>query len=411
VNAYFVLKNQGDVEEDMQVVFPLETMPLCSGSTKSTSGSSFTYYSIDQDSFKASVDGVIVPVTQVRTKYGSCTNYPWAQFYVTFPVDKDVLIKVAYVMETQALDSIQVLEYILETGAGWKGTIGSGYIIMKFPYTITADAILSNSTTGYQVHQNEVFWSFQNLEPTEEDNIQISFVSPDVWSNIQNSRGIIGKEPASPEAWFKLIDAYEAISTTHGGDIIRDNEYFSRVEPAYQQAIAENSNNAELPARYARFKLYNWSPRLIRQLASNEANQVLFLLNKSLALDPNNETAKQTLSELMYVSPFITFTPPPTIPPTATSPYTATPSITPSATITPLPSETPIVVTVIHTKLVNAPTATKDFDPPVTIYPTLTPHLEEPQTESNSSSLLFGALLVFGLGAGSGWLLSKRQKK
>ncbi len=412
VNAYFVMKNTGSVDESMQVVFPLTIVPFCSGTTKTTQGDSWTYYEIDKGSFKVSVDGIVLPTTLIRTTYNRCENYPWAGFDVTFPVNKEVLIKVTYVMETQNLDAIQVLGYILETGAGWKGSIGSGYIIMKFPYTITSDAILSNSTPGYQILQNEVFWSFQNLEPTEENNIQISFVSPDIWSSIQKSRETLKRESTSPDIWLELIHDYDYISTTHGGDIIRDDKYFARIEPAFQQGISENPNNAELPAQYAQFKLYNLSPHLARQLTEAEATLILSLLNKSLALEPNNETAKRTLSDFLDVAPSATsFTPPPTIPPTATSPFTPTPSITPSVTLTPIPSETPFVVTVVHTKLVKAPTATKDLDPAITIYPSLTPQPDVPQSEGNSSSLFFGALLVFALGASSGWILSKRQKK
>ena len=412
VNAYFVMKNTSSVDESMQAVFPLEITPICSRIDNNINGASFTHYSINQSSFRVSVDGIPTQVTEIETQYGQCDNYPWAAFNVTFPVNREVLIKVSYIMESESLDAIQVLGYILETGAGWKGSIGSGYIIMKFPYTITSDAILSNSTPGYQILQNEVFWSFQNLEPTEENNIQISFVSPDIWSSIQKSREMLKRKPASPDIWLELIRDYDYISTTHGGDIIRDDKYFARIEPAFQQGISENPNNAELPAQYAQFKLYNLSPHLARQLTEAEATLILSLLNKSLALEPNNETAKRTLSDFLDVAPSATsFTPPPTIPPTATSPFTATPSITPSETITPIPSETPVVVTVIQTKLVKAPTATKDLDPAITIYPSLTPQPDVPQSEGNSSSLFFGALLVFALGASSGWILSKRQKK
>jgi len=408
VTAYFVMQNQGAVDESMKAVFPTESMAICRGVMQ---GDSFTYYSIRQDSFQVSIDGTNVSTTSLEAPYGNCENYPWLAFDVTFPVNKEVLVKVSYVMETQSVDSAQNIDYILETGAGWKGKIGRGYIVFKFPYTVTSENILSATTKGYQRLYNEIFWSFQDLEPTPEDNIHISIVSPDTWLEIKRLRNQLTKVPESPDAWIKLINIYRSIGFDQKGDYIRNDNYVGLVYDAYQQAMAANPNNAELLTQYARYRLYGLSPRLTRILEPDEAMQILPLLNKALALEPNNETAQQTLSDLLAVAPFITFTSPPTIPPTATSQFTATPSITPSATITSTPTETPVIVTVIQTKLVYPPTGTETPKPTATIALMPTTTSIESRKESNSSSTIFGALIVFIAGAGSGWLLSKRQKK
>jgi tetratricopeptide (TPR) repeat protein len=316
-------------------------------------------------------------------------------------------------MDPESGDYMENIEYILETGAGWSGPIKRGYVIFRFPYEATKENVLSDTTAGYQYLYNEIFWSFENLEPTSENNIQISIVSPSTWQQMLSLRRDLNENPALPEKWLRLAEIYEGVAIWKAL-YTRSYEYFEKVFTAYEQGISANPNNAELYARYAQYKLYNIDPRLLRQLTLDEedkAGEILALLNKALALDPNNETANQTLSELMYVAPFITFTPPLTIPPTATSKFTATPSITPSATITPVPSETPIVVTVVHTKIVNAPTFTKMPQATETLIPIGVEPQAETQEDANSSTIIFGALLVFGLGAGSGWLLSKRQKK
>ncbi|HSK89220.1 MAG TPA: hypothetical protein VK880_12720, partial [Anaerolineales bacterium] len=181
VNAYFVMKNQGTVDENMQAVFPSQSRPFCHGNI---SGDTFTVYDIIQDSFEVSIDGIIVPTSVMDAPYGDCLDYPWLAFDINFPVNKDVLVKVSYVMETWNVDSAQNIDYILETGAGWKGNIGRGYIILKFPYVVTSENVLSGATKGYQILYNEVFWSFQDLEPTSENNIHISIVSPNVWLEI-----------------------------------------------------------------------------------------------------------------------------------------------------------------------------------------------------------------------------------
>lgn len=407
VNAYFMMENQGSIDETMQAVFPLESAPICHGDTH---GDSFTVYDILPDSFQVSINGIAVPTTIITAPYGECTDFHWLAFDIVFPVEKEVLVKISYEMRTLNVDAAQNIEYTLETGAGWKGKIGRGYIILKFPYVVTSENVLRSSTVGYQVLYNEIFWSFQDLEPTAENNIQISIVSPNIWMEIQSLRSQIDKMPESPAIWLKLIEIYNRIAYSNKGITIRDQRYTNLIETTYQQAITANPNNAELHAGYAAHKLFSWSP-YGQRITDGQARQVLPLLSKALALEPRNETALYVLSRLNVSAPFITFTPPSTIPPTATSLFTSTPSITPSATITPIPSETPIVVTVIHTKIVNAPTFTQMPKPTATFVPTEIDIPDGTQKQSDSSTKIFGALLVFAVGAGSGWLLSKRQKK
>jgi hypothetical protein len=407
VNAYFLMRNQGMVDESMKAVFPSRSGPACRGVLQ---GDSFTYYSILQDSFQVSVDAVDVPTSTLEAPYGDCPDYPWMAFDVTFPVHEDVLVKVSYVMETEKVDFAQNIYYILETGAGWKGDIDQGDIILKYPYAVTSENILSSSTQGYQILYNEIFWSFQDLEPTSEDNIQISIVSPDVWLAIRKLRDQIAKLPESPEAWLNLINIYSGIAFSNKGLFIRDEHYFNLIDSTYEKAVAVNPNSAELFARYAAHKLFGWSPHG-EPITEDQARQVLPLLSKALALESKNETALFVLSRLNQAAPFVTFTPPPTIPPTATSLLTATPSITLPATIQPASSATSLIVTVVQTKLVPAPTFTALPQPTQTTLPTKTEIQVQPQSESNPTSMIFGALVIFAAGAGTGWFLSRRQKK
>ena len=409
VNAYFVMKNLGTEDESMHVVFPPEIAPFCHGEMQ---GETFTSYFILQDSFEISVDGIIVPTFMLEAPYGDCGDFSWLAFDVTFPVQKEILIKVSYAMETWSVDSAQNIDYILDTGAGWKGNIGRGYIIFKLPYTVTSENILSNTTQGYQSLYNEIFWSFQDLEPTPDDNIHISIVSPNIWLEILELRKLVKNAPDNSDAWLDLINIYRSIAFDQKEDFILNEYYYGLIIPSYQDAIAKNPNNAEILAQYAQFILDRQSPRLMRLLTNNEVDQILVPLNKALALDPNNETAKFTLSNLRAVAPSLTFTPPATIPPTATSKYTATPSITPTATITPLPSETPFVVTVVHTKIVKYPkviTATPESKiPMVTRSPAEAFAQSEPQ-EPSTTPLVFGALFIFVAGVGAGVFWQRRR--
>jgi hypothetical protein len=340
VTAYFTMHNLGDLTEAMQVVFPLENVADCD--EMGTMGNSYTYYSILADSFGVTVSGNPIPVQKVVTDHPheGCGQMTWAGFEVTFPPGEDVVIKAQYTMESMDVDFMQNIEYILETGAGWAGPIQRGYVIVKFPYTASVENVLPESTPGYQFLYNEVFWSFENLEPTSDNNIQVSIVSPDAWQKIISLRRDLKENPRQPEKWIDLAYTYFNIATWHWGNV-RSEQYFQRIDSVYETGIANNPDNPELPAKYAEFKMYQWSPYAIGQIPEEQASPILALLNRALALDPENATAKTNLSMLLGAAPFITFTPPPTIPPTATSLFTSTPSIPPTATETPVLSPMP----------------------------------------------------------------------
>jgi hypothetical protein len=419
VTAYFTMRNLGDKPESMQAIFPLESFTNCRMGYSSGSNS-YTEYYVKEDSFSVMVNGNNVPVQKVVTDHPyadknsnyseACSKMSWAGFEVAFPVGEDVVVRVQYAMESGMVDYMQNIEYILETGAGWAGPIERGYVVVKFPYTATPENVLAESTPGYQFLYNEIFWSFENLEPTSENNIQVSIVSPEVWLQILTLRREVKENPKSPEKWLQLARIYEGISVWHGSNL-RNSYYDEKITPTYMKGIDLNPDNASLYSNYAesvfsRCCYFRWD------IASKaDRDSIMDLTNKALSLDPADPIAHDMVNILESQNSNFIFTPPPTIPPTATSLFTATPSVTPSATITPIPSETPIVVTVIHTKLIKAPTATKDLDPALTIYPTLTPIPEESQKKSGPSFMLLGALIVFATGVGSGFLLTKRQKK
>jgi hypothetical protein len=407
VSAWFVLHNTGTKDEEMRAAFPLDSLNFCGQNENAPSsmgvGSSFVVPS----TFKVASDGKELQTQITEIEGIECVS--WATFDIKFPANKDILVKVDYSMQTQGVGHDLILEYILETGSGWKGPIKQAYIVFRFPYLVTSGNVNSKQTTsGYQSLYNEIFWSYRDIEPTPEDNIIVSFFEPNAWMKIKASENQVELNPMDLDTWLNLFDEY-AIGAPYNTKNIGED---------FERAIKFNPDNADLYAKYADFLLPNCCYYLSKGGTTLPTGaweyaqrHVVPLINQSLALDPTNKTALGVLETLRYVFPDFVYTAPPTIPPTATSPFTATPSITPTMTVTPIPSETPFVVTVVHTKLVKAPTATKDLDPAITIYPSLTLQPDVPQSEGNSSSLLFGALLVFAVGAGSGWLLSKRQKK
>jgi hypothetical protein len=416
VNAYFVMQNQGKVDEAMQAVFPSQSAPICRGNHH---GDSFTAYYILEDSFEVTINGMPVPTSTLNAPYADCEDYPWLAFDVTFPVNQEVLIKVSYVMETWNVDFAQNIDYILETGAGWKGNIGRGYIILKFPYPVSYENVLSAASEGYQILDNEIFWSFQDLEPTPENNIHISIVSPNVWLDIQRLRNQVANEPRSPDAWLALLEKYNGIAYSDKGMTTRDQHYADLIPVTHEEAIRTNPDNAELSANYAAYKLFGWSPHM-EPITPDQAEQVLPWLNRALALDPENETANYVLWQLSNSAPFLTYTPPPTIPPTATSLFTMTPSITPTATKTLVPKARP-TFTEARTKpdqefkstATPRPTSTRTASAITTAVEFTPGSSEERETgnQSPSSIAIIGMVATFIAGLVIGTLWSSLRKR
>jgi tetratricopeptide (TPR) repeat protein len=420
VSAWFIMHNQGDADESMQVIFPLVSIGICGyGAYLPPNLASSEYsYVIDEDSFRVSVDGKIEPTELVITPNPDLNKLPpgcaddpirWAGFDVTFPVDQDVILHVAYTMTSDTYGRIERVQYILETGAGWKGPIGRADIIFRLPYLVNYDNILkpdghhSGTTPGYQSQYNQISWSYSNLEPTIEDNIVVAFLSPFVWQEVQGLRAAIQADPQDVIDWFALIDLYSGIAGAKGFKTPDNFQYYDKLDPTYQQAMAANPDNAELFAQYAWFLFGQQGPfpEYIHP------GPILPYLNRALALDPDNEIANLVLEELKSAHPELEYTPPPTVPPTIT--------LTPAAS--PLPTSTPTLTLTSTPRPTRTWTATyrpsKTPRPSATSSPTPTPFFPA-WIEQNGSGSIWLVLIVVGLLLGAGmvtWWSVKNESR
>jgi len=364
VNAWYVMHNQSNADEKMQVVFPLDDFNNCSTNPNLKIIPSYTRLSILRDSFKVNIGGIPAEVTDVTTDHphkteGVCDYLHWAAFDVSFPANRDVLVRVSYLMAYGGgePDYIENLEYILETGAGWKGPITKGYIILRFPY-IVEDNILPGTTSGYVKTYNELFWSFGNLEPTSDNNIFISYIEPMTWKTITDSRERIKRTPSDIKAWRQLADIYGGIARHDVGGI-RSKVYEQKVFDTYRQAITINPNSSELYTGVAKYYWnygYNMGPDKDGKLVQIfPKDTVIPFLERALQLDPYNKEALDLLQQLQASFGNFDFD----FPPTLTPANTPTATITPSATITPLDTITATVTATNTTTPVPSLTPTR----------------------------------------------------
>lgn len=214
VSASFTLRNRGQIEEQMQVIFPLTRLGHDGSSEQAL-------YRVDTSSFIVKVDGKSVPFIEITTPPEESgyeiPDVRWAAFDVTFPVHQDVLLQVDYEMLNPYGDygeGFTGIVYILETGAGWYGRILSANVTLRLPYPVTEEAI-RYANPGYVISGNEMQWKFRDFEPTRENNLEVGVIHVDQWQTILGLRARLEQYPEDADAWAELADLYQQLSIFH----------------------------------------------------------------------------------------------------------------------------------------------------------------------------------------------------
>jgi tetratricopeptide (TPR) repeat protein len=337
-HAVFTMRNLGASEEAMQARFPLSFFD-------GSSDGRFEFPEIPSISVK--VDGRSVathrqmqPPIEGSSSYRERDEVPWAVFDVAFPPSQDVTVEVNYTAQSYGYFPQATFEYVLETGAGWNGTIGSADIIVQLPYDARAenvmvhDSALSDvSTAGSVLAQNEIRWHFEDLEPTQESNIEVILIAPGLWESILKETHAVTVNPAEGEAWGRLAKAYKQAARLPKGWLRDDPAGRAMLESsdaAYQKCLALLPRDALWHYGYADLL---WSEYYFDVRASSRPDsqgilpRALKELQTTLALDPDNAQAKDLLLEIstavdgavqvsgdQYVFLALTATPPPPTP-------------------------------------------------------------------------------------------------
>lgn len=312
--AVFTMRNLGADEEKMQVRFPLSFF----------NGNSDGFGNFPEiASIAVKVDGKTVqtkqenqPFFNTEFSYQERDEIPWAVFDVGFPSSQDVKIEVAYTVNGFGYYPYEVFKYILETGAGWKGTIGSAEIIVRLPYEaseqnvwISGESGYGTTTAGGVLNGNEIRWRFEDLEPAAENNIQAMVVTPSLWESVLKETDAVTTNPEDGEAWGRLAKAYKEIARMSKG-YLRDDpagrELFELSRSAYERCLALLPKDSLWQYGYADLL---WSHYYFDIYMSGKGDSqgilpvILMKLQTALVLDPNNQQAKDLLTEISYSVP------------------------------------------------------------------------------------------------------------
>ncbi len=294
VTADFNFRNQGHSAESMQVRFPMEAVD--------GRGDGYGSRPLIRN-FAAKAGGAALPVTALEEPLADGPAVAWSAFPLTFPAGKDVLLRVTYETDiTNGKYGDGGLDYILETGAGWYGTIGSAVVTYRFPYAVGPVNVPGQEQavrTG-----NEVRFLFSDFEPDENSNVRLHFLSPAAWQKILDLERKTGENPQDIRSIIELADIYQDFCISGGADASR------LAETIVLEGLTYNPDSADLHAEWAKIYLDRLLPMCGGYGSVFDRDETIAglqrELNLALRIDPQNELAlkvQQSIAEQLEYDP------------------------------------------------------------------------------------------------------------
>jgi len=311
VMALFIMGNQSDTAETLQVLFPLNNID-----GRGDEGLSYP----EIQNLKIVVNEEPASWVEKTTSNPNGSDSPeikWAEFEVEFPSREPTVIVIEYDLQSTGWLPEATFHYILETGGGWYGPIGEAHINLILPYEASVENVLFGdpdseyywqiTSPGAVFEGNEVHWEYTNLEPDAEDNWEATIIAPPIWEPILDLRERIAQGDGS--AYAEITNLYDDLYLGHGirqgteGLILKNYE-------AYHKAFEFDPKDDDVLARFADFMLtldevgYGWEETPI------ELGDIYAMASQALEINPLNDLASRVIRELE--KPPYNYTPPAT---------------------------------------------------------------------------------------------------
>jgi hypothetical protein len=384
VTADFTMHNLGAADESMAVRFPI-----------SGNNGRGEY---------PEIGNLLITVNNDRVQYRRASypdiqywnndeNVPWAEFDVTFPSGQDVSIRVAYDLNGSGYYPFSAFYYILETGAGWKDTIGSADVILRLPYGASPQNVImdleigwATTTPGGIFQGNEVRWHFENFEPGQDQpvqNIEFALVAPPAWQTVVTAQENVAKHPDDGEVWGMLAKAYKGALQMNKGyrEDAGGQELYRLSTEAYEKCLSLKPEDAQWHAGFADLLADRAYWEMWTNGVTPETIRALNEIHTALELAPNDPIVReiaQNISNMfrdgmsqngdIFDFPWLTQTPT-SLPPTLEIVLADESTLTPIPVATDTARATPVLATPVQTNPTPAPQGSSPLCGSVAVVP------------------------------------------
>ncbi len=170
--------------------------------------------------FRSYVDGKRVKVRVINAEKERDSYWRWYVKRVSFRAGQTRVVRNTYRMSLGLFGTGErFFEYVLTTGASWKGAIGRSEIVVRL---VGLDEAIwwQIKPTGYRRERNRIVWRLSNYEP--EENLYIAFLADyKVFVN-EEHQVFIPSEDVERRAGAMLVDA-RTLARMLGAQIAWDN--------------------------------------------------------------------------------------------------------------------------------------------------------------------------------------------
>ena len=188
VTSEFIFENTSNSKIKAQLGFPGDVFRWTDGVTAPTLNDFISFVNgseqkvnmkkeiLDQKKGKYSIDGKTWK-EEIREDY----KY-WYTWDVTFPPLKRITVKNTYWVTLSSDQESWWFEYVMTTGANWKGNIERALIEIIYPNEKELkNRVIEIKPIGYKITENRIYWEFKNFKPTENIKITEKWIEKQKW--------------------------------------------------------------------------------------------------------------------------------------------------------------------------------------------------------------------------------------
>jgi hypothetical protein len=171
VYCYFRLHNEGKARK-IQIGYPNMSYYSYSNQRRNFT---FNPINVNENGTKLNYINFFTP-DSINLRNNDNNNKPWYLWDTYFDENETKVIIVSYSLPHGIVKNnlYYKFDYLLSTGAGWKGKIDTAEIIVNLK-NFDKDLILKTSTANFTTSDKQLIWKLYDLEPSSKDDISISY--------------------------------------------------------------------------------------------------------------------------------------------------------------------------------------------------------------------------------------------